>query len=289
VWSETGPLRYERLTWPEVRRAAGQDRVALVPVATLEDHGPHLPVDTDLRIVSEICERAAAAAADRVVLLPAIPHGYDPHHMDFPGAITIAWDTFVRYCTDVGRSLAHHGFRRMLFLNGHGSNQNLVETAARLVMVDRPEVLAAAAFYLASPAAFEVIGRVRSSTRGGMAHACELETSIYLAIDPDAVAMELAVDERSYPEGEHAWLDWSDGPLKLMPWWSSFSRSGVQGDATLGTAAKGEALLEAAVDECVAYVDELLAKPLPARRPPAARAEPSPERRPPTGVSGTGG
>ena len=236
MWSETGPLRYERLTWPEVRRAADQGRVALVPVATLEDHGPHLPVDTDLRIVSEICERAAAAAADRVVLLPAIPHGYDPHHMDFPGAISIGWDTFVRYCTDVGRSLAHHGFRRMLFLNGHGSNQNLVETAARLVMVDRPEVLAAAAFYL--------------------------------AIDPGAVAMDLAVDERSYPEGEHAWLDWSDGPLKLMPWWSSFSRSGVQGDATLGTAAKGEALLEAAVTECVAYVDELLDKPLPERRPP---------------------
>src|SRR5829696_5823318 len=85
VWSEDGPLRYERLTWPEVRRAAGQDRVALVPVATLEDHGPHLPVDTDLRIVSEICERSAARAADRTVLLPAIPHGYDPHHMDFPG------------------------------------------------------------------------------------------------------------------------------------------------------------------------------------------------------------
>jgi creatinine amidohydrolase len=138
--------------------------------------------------------------------------------------------------------------------------------------VDRPEVLAAAAFYLASPKAFEVIERVRESTRGGMAHACELETSIYLAIDPEAVAMELAVDERSYPEGEHAWLDWSDGPLKLMPWWSSFSRSGVQGDATLGTASKGEALLEAAVSECLAYVDELLAKPLPVRRPPVAGA-----------------
>jgi creatinine amidohydrolase/Fe(II)-dependent formamide hydrolase-like protein len=82
------------------------------------------------------------------------------------------------------------------------------------------------------------------------------------------VAMELAVDERSYPEGTHAWLDWSDGPLKLMPWWSSFSRSGVQGDATLGTAAKGRELLDAAVAECVAYVDELLDKPLPERRPP---------------------
>ena len=55
MWSDTGPLRYERLTWPEVRRAATEDRVALVPVATLEDHGPHLPVDTDLRIVTEIC------------------------------------------------------------------------------------------------------------------------------------------------------------------------------------------------------------------------------------------
>jgi creatinine amidohydrolase len=271
VWSERGPLRYERLTWPEVRRAAAEDRVALVPVATLEDHGPHLPVDTDLRIVTEICERAAAEAAGRVVLLPAIPHGYDPHHMDFPGAITIGWDTFTRYLTDVGRSLAHHGFRRMLFLNGHGSNQNLVEMAARLVMVERPEVLAAAAFYLASPEALAVIERVRDSTRGGMAHACELETSIYLAIDPDAVDMDLAVDERGYPEGEHAWLDWSDGSLKLMPWWSAFSRSGVQGDATKATAAKGRELLAAAVAECVAYVDELLAKPLPQRRSPAAQ------------------
>jgi creatinine amidohydrolase len=270
VWSERGPLRYERLTWPEVRRAAAEDRVALVPVATLEDHGRHLPVDTDLRIVTEICERAAAEAAGRVVLLPAIPHGYDPHHMDFPGAITIGWDTFTRYLTDVGRSLAHHGFRRMLFLNGHGSNQNLVEMAARLVMVERPEVLAAAAFYLASPEALAVVERVRDSTRGGMAHACELETSIYLAIDPDAVDMDLAVDERGYPEGEHAWLDWSDGSLKLMPWWSAFSRSGVQGDATKATAAKGRELLAAAVAECVAYVDELLAKPLPRRRSPAA-------------------
>jgi creatinine amidohydrolase len=275
VWSEEGPLRYERLTWPEVRRAAAEDRVALVPVATLEDHGPHLPVDTDLRIVTEICERAAAEAAGRVVLLPAIPHGYDPHHMDFPGAITIGWDTFTRYLTDVGRSLAHHGFRRMLFLNGHGSNQNLVEMAARLVMVERPEVLAAAAFYLASPEALAVIERVRDSTRGGMAHACELETSIYLAIDPDAVDMDLAVDERGYPEGEHAWLDWSDGSLKLMPWWSAFSRSGVQGDATKATAAKGRELLAAAVAECVAYVDELLAKPLPQRRtPPEGSGEP---------------
>jgi creatinine amidohydrolase len=101
-----------------------------------------------------------------------------------------------------------------------------------------------------------------------MGHACELETSIYLAIDPDAVDMSLAVDERGYPAGEHAWLDWSDGPLKLMPWWSSFSASGVQGEPTKATAAKGAVLLDAAVAECASYVKELLDKPLPQRRSP---------------------
>jgi creatinine amidohydrolase len=262
------PLLYERLSWPEVKEAAEQDLVCLIPVATLEDHGPHLPIDTDLRITAEICRRAAEAAPDEIVLLPPIPHGYSPHHMDFPGPITIAWDTFTRYCTDVGTSLARHGFKRMLFLNGHGSNQNIVETAARLVMVQHADVLAAAAFYLVSPRALAVIEELRESERGGIAHACELETSIYLAIDPDAVDMDKAVDDRGYPAGEHAWLDWADGPLKLMPWWSSFSRTGVQGDATKATAEKGHALLDAAVAECLEFVRELRAKPLPGRREP---------------------
>jgi creatinine amidohydrolase len=264
----TRPPLYGRLTWPEVDRLAGEDRVCLIPVATLEDHGHHLPIDADLRIVDEICRRAAEEIPDQVVLLPAVPHGYSPHHMDFPGPITIGWETFTRYLVDVGRSLAHHGFRRMLFLNGHGSNQNLVEMAARLVMVDEPGTIAAAAFYLSSPEGLRTIDELRESDRGGMAHACELETSLYLAIDPDAVDMDLAVDEASYPEGQHGWLDWTDGSLKVMPWWSSFSRTGVQGRPTLATAEKGKALLDAAVAECVSYVREVQEMPLPERRDP---------------------
>ena len=262
------PLLYERLTWPEVRRAAAEDRVCLIPTATLEDHGPHLPIDADLRIAAEICYRAASEAPDDVVLLPAIPHGYTPHHMDFPGPITIGWDTFTRYCTDVGTSLARHGFKRILYLNGHGSNQNLVEMAARLVALEHPDVLAAAAFYLTSEEGRKVIADVRESEIGGMGHACELETSIYLAIDAGAVDMDKAVDERSFPAGEHAWMDWSDGPLKLMPWWSAFSRTGVQGRPTLATAEKGNVFLDAAVTECLAFVRELKEKPLPARKEP---------------------
>jgi creatinine amidohydrolase len=90
----------------------------------------------------------------------------------------------------------------------------------------------AASFYLAGPASADGIARVRESDRGGMAHACELETSLYLHVAPEAVDMSAAVDERGYPSSANLWMDWSDGRLKLMPWWSSFTRSGVQGDAT---------------------------------------------------------
>jgi creatinine amidohydrolase len=264
----TTPLLYERLTWPEVRRAVAEDRVCLIPAGTLEDHGPHLPIDADTRIASEICRRAAEALPDDVVLLPPIIHGYTPHHMDFPGPITIGWETFVRYAVDIGTSLARHGFKRILYLNGHGSNIPLMDMTARLVALEHSDVLAAAAFYLTSAEGMRVVEEVRESGPGGMGHACELETSIYLAIEPDAVFMDKAVDENSFPEGKHAWMDWSDGPLKIMPWWSAISHTGVHGDATKATAEKGAILLDAAVKECVEFVRELRDKPLPVRWEP---------------------
>jgi creatinine amidohydrolase len=263
VWGR--PLEYGKLSWPEVARAVKEGRVPIVPIGTLEDHGPHMPIDTDVTLVEAICRGAATELAEETVLLPAIVHGYSPHHMDFPGTVTIGWDTFCRYCTDVALSLVRHGFDRVLLVNGHGSNQNLVEMAARLTMVEKPASLVAAAFYLSGPQSQAVIAEVRESERGGMGHACELETSLYLHLQPDAVDMSAALDEEAYPVTEHMWMDWSDGPLKLMPWWSSFSQSGVQGDATVATADKGKRLFEAAVDEVVSFVTELRETALPRR------------------------
>lgn len=260
------PLEYGKLSWPEVARAVKEERIPIVPIGTLEDHGPHLPIDTDVTLVEAICRGAARELADATVLLPPIVHGYSPHHMDFPGTVTIGWDTFCRYCTDVALSLVRHGFDRVLLVNGHGSNQNLVEMAARLTMVEEPQSLVAAAFYLAGPQSQRIIHETRESERGGMGHACELETSIYLHLQPEAVDMSLAIDERAYPVSEHMWMDWSDGPLKLMPWWSSFSDSGVQGDATKASGEKGKILFEAAVNEVVSFVTELQQTSLPRRK-----------------------
>ena len=128
--------RFAEMIWYETKEAAEQDRVAVLPVATYEDHGPHLPVDTDVVLCTGICERAIARIPSEAVLAPPVPHGYSPHHMDFHGTLTIGWDTFIKYVRDVCCSLAHHGFKRILIVNGHGSNASPLDLAARLTNIE---------------------------------------------------------------------------------------------------------------------------------------------------------
>ncbi len=127
---------YEKMSWSEIDSAAQAGKLVLLPVATIEDHGPHLPVDTDVVIVSAICRRTAELIPKDVVLMPTVKFGYSPHHIDFPGALTIRWNTFLEYLLDILRSLIHHGFNRILMVNGHGSNAPLAEMASRLGVIE---------------------------------------------------------------------------------------------------------------------------------------------------------
>jgi creatinine amidohydrolase len=259
--------RYGEMTWPAIKAAAAEDRVAVVPVATIEDHGRHLPVDTDLLLCTAVCEEAVKRVADRAVLVPAINHGFSPHHMDFPGPLTIGAQTFIAYCADVCRSLAHHGFRRILIVNGHGSNTPFVDIVARLVVVETG-ALAAAVNYWAVPGVREAAEALRESELiGGMNHACEFETSLYLALRPDLVDMGQAVAELSHRPSANYWTDLiaGDGPLAMMEPWSSLSHSGVMGDPTKASADKGRRLLDVAARGLGELIDELRARP-PAQR-----------------------
>ncbi|MDP9017792.1 MAG: creatininase family protein [Candidatus Eremiobacteraeota bacterium] len=258
---------YGEMTWPEVKAAAADGRLAVVPIATIEDHGPHLPIDTDLRLCQAVCEAAVARVADRAVLVPAINHGYSPHHMDFPGAITIGAHTLIDYGLDVCRSLAHHGFTRILIVNGHGSNTPFIDIISRLTVVETG-ILAAAVNYWAAPGVREAAEGLRESEKiGGMNHACEFETSLYLAIRPDLVNMDKALHELSHRPSENYWTDLigGDGPLVMMEHWSALTQSGVMGDPTKATAEKGIKLLEASAQGIVTLIDEMLARP-PAKR-----------------------
>ncbi|MEO9263413.1 MAG: creatininase family protein [Candidatus Baltobacteraceae bacterium] len=262
-------FHYGEMAWPAIREAAARGLVAVVPIATIEDHGPHLPVDTDLRLCNAVCETAVSRAPDRAVLVPAINHGYSPHHMDFPGAITIGAHTLIDYGVDVCRSLAHHGFTRMLIVNGHGSNTPFIDIIARLTVVET-DVLAAAVNYWAAPGVRRVAETLRESDKiGGMNHACEFETSIYLAVRPDLVDMSKAARELGHRPTKNYWTDLigGDGPLVMMEHWSSLTESGVMGDPTKATAEKGRKLLDAAANGIVELIDEMRA------RPPAVRKD----------------
>jgi creatinine amidohydrolase len=254
--------QYGELTWPEVKDAADAGKVAVVPVATIEDHGRHLPIDTDVRLCVAACDRAVASASDRAVLVPPINHGFSPHHMDFPGAITIGAETFIQYGVDVCRSLAQHGFKRILIVNGHGSNTPFVDIIARLTTV-QTGALVAAVNYWAAPGVRAVAEALRESDKiGGMNHACEFETSIYLALRPDLVDMTKAVREMGHEPTSNYWTDLvaGDGPLMMMEYWSAISKTGVMGDPTKATAEKGERLLAAAAHGLVELIDELRAR-----------------------------
>ena len=269
----TNSVLFEKLSWPEIDAAAQANKLILLPVATIEDHGPHLPVDTDVVIVTAICQRAAELISEELILMPTVKIGYSPHHMDFPGTITIRWNTFVEYLLDILRSLIHHGFYKILMVNGHGSNAPLAEMATRLGVVEHPEAQCASVSWWELADVRKVVAEFRESEVAS--HACELETSLYLAIDPGPVRMDKAERDITVPMSPHFYSDLAGGlpsadsknAVHLTEYWSTVTQNGVKGDPTKATAEKGQLLLETAAKELTEVVAELKARPIRKRIP----------------------
>lgn len=251
---------FGEMTWPEVKDAVKEERIAVVPVAMIEEHGHHLPIDTDLVLANEICNRAGKASPDNMVIVPAINHGYAPHQMDFPGVISISSETFIHYVVDVCNSLAHQGFKKILLMNGHGSNVSLLKVAARQTILKYPDVQCTSISHWDFQQVVDLTEEIRDSeSPGGINHACELETSMYLAIKEDLVQMDKAVrDIDKYQMSKYFWLDLvgkGEGrPVVMVPYWSSISETGTLGDPTQATREKGEKLLNAAVEGLVEFI-----------------------------------
>jgi creatinine amidohydrolase len=258
---------YERLKWPEIRDAARADQVIIIPFASIEQHGLHLPLDVDLRLAREVCVRAARRNPNCLVMTP-MAFGFEPHHMAWPGTIDVDWDVLIRYGVCVVSSLARHGFRRILIINGHGSNRPILEMIVRLAQVRHPEIICAGQSWFALGAVAKAFQPLQDSAY--TSHACELETSAYLAIDPDRVDMSQASPDYSFRRSPHFWADLTGKkpdpdsalPLVAMEYFATGSWTGVRGDPSRATAAKGEAALEAAADEVAAIVEEMRARPV---------------------------
>ena len=212
-------------TWTEAEEGAD---VALIPVGSTEQHGPHAPLGTDTLAAETVAARGAEAYAGEAAVAPPIPVGVSEEHRDFAGTLWVSPDTFRAYVRETVESLAHHGWDRVVVVNGHGGNVDaLREVCARLTRDGAAYAVPFTWFDAAED----------------MGHAGPVETSLLLATRPDLVRegrLEEAADE-----GADRWGEWVAG-VNVAYDSADFSGNGTVGDPRDASAERGEDLLEAA-------------------------------------------
>jgi creatinine amidohydrolase len=263
--------RYEKLTWPEINDAVQMGKVCIVPCGSVEQHGAHLPLDVDIVCPLGIAMGAGRAVAEKVLILPPVWYGYTAHVMDFPGTINTHYTTFIEQVLDIAKSLAYHGFKKILLLNGHGSNMPNLDLASRRANLETDAECVLAAWWNLLTVDKEFLpGWRQSKFPGGCAHACELETSLYLYLDGDNVRRdEIQSDTISFNDEESPffWCDlFATGPTNKISWTSTYSATGVLGEAELATAEKGKQVYEEAVKQLVRFLSWFKDRPAECRR-----------------------
>jgi creatinine amidohydrolase len=259
----------ERMTWPEVEQAIerGVDAV-LIPIGTTEQHGPHMPLDTDCFIARSLCARAAEAGeAEGVELLvaPTLNVTLSWYHMQFPGSMRLSTPTFFQVFREICDSLVHHGFQNLVAVNGHGGNSAALTVAVNHYLeTTGRRVFLVQWWDLASDALADV--------EGPMIHAEEAETSIALALGQRVIESEASRD--AYDRGETvraAGLPWTSfgkyglthkGPGVVVPMdmLRDITPSGVVGDATRARLETGERVVEALLPRIVQVCKEMAGK-----------------------------
>lgn len=240
----------EEMTWPEVKAALEKADTVLVPIGSIEQHGPHLPLGTDAIAPFEFAKRVAEKIG--ALVAPAIRPGISPHHMPFPGTITLSPTTFIGLIQDYCRCLAKHGFKRIVLLNGHGGNSSCVGVAVTELHQELPDLqILAFDWWIFIP---RELGRTMGMEEG--IHANKMETSWMLALTPHLVNMEVAVAELpDYPEGMTP--DKFGLFMSTVKTISDISKSGVVGDATQASKELGEECLSKAVENMARALEEI--------------------------------
>ena len=264
-------FRYEKLTWPEINDAVELGKVCIVPCGAVEQHGAHLPLDVDIVCPTEIARGAGRQIPDKMLVLPTVCYGYTGHVMDFPGTINQHYEHFINHVLDITKSLAYHGFKKILLLNGHGSNMPNLDLVARRTNLETDAECILCAWWSLLTVDKKFLPRWRQSKfPGGCAHACELETSLYLYLDGDNVRkdrIKSGVIKFNQEDSPFNWVDlFAAGPATLISWTSSYSETGVLGDAELAGAEKGKQAYEEAVKQLARFINWFKDRPEDRRR-----------------------
>ncbi|GIV77874.1 creatininase family protein [Litorilinea aerophila] len=235
-------------------RAVAPEAVAVLPTASIEQHGPHLPVVTDTLLCGTVAQRAAERAAGDVpvVVAPVLPYGNSHHHRPFPGVLSLTSTTFMAAVTEVLEGLVLSGFRKLVVLNGHGGNtdSNAVVGLDFVNRLQHPVTIATAAYWdIARPAIVE-----RGVMPGGRipGHAGRFETALVMAIRPDLVNQEgLAQTQDVSQTAGGLFAAMTGATVQVHGAWAA--STGYTDNPRLATPEEGQALLEIIVEKVAEF------------------------------------
>lgn len=243
-----------RMTSPEAGEALAKAEVAIIPVGATEQHGPNMALETDTAIAYQLALRIADAIRPRAVVTPAVPFGVSYHHLAFPGTLTVSPDTFQAVVLDLVQSLRHHGVRRVFIVDGHAGNQGVLDV---LMTKLRFQLGIPAAYVFYFTLAADVIREGVATERWG--HACELEASMGLALQPDIVRREALQPGAVLPPALPYSNAWEPLRLGAPLWFDEMTANGALGDARLASEAFGVAVTEATVGRAVEFLERFVA------------------------------
>jgi len=239
------------LTWPEARTRFKQVDVALLPVGSIEQHGPHLPLDCDSFDAEYLAIKVAENCMDpKPLVLPLMPYGVSYHHEDFSGTISVSPETLSKLVYDIGMSAARHGVTKLVIINGHGGNSPSLHFAAQMINRDAHIFTCVDTGETSDP---DISAMAETPND---VHAGEIETSTALATRPDLVRLEAA--KKFVPKFSSRYLNFTS--KRRVEWYArtfKISQTGVLGDPTKGNAEKGERMWDIMIKRLVEFVEDL--------------------------------
>lgn len=240
------------LKWTDVD-AMSKDTPVVIPVAALEQHGRHMPLFTDSMLLGEVIRRATERLKDKVLFTPLLWLGNSDHHLDFAGTLSASARTYLDVLGDLAENLIMHGFRRIVFVNGHGGNcvpgaQTVFEVRQRHREKMDLLLLFSTYWLLGEKKPYEVNKEIKQQQVG---HACELETSMMLRIAPHLVGDISKIEP----------VDFSAPFEPAARGWITKDRSapGHIGDPRIATAEKGETCFQVFSDDVVKFLERVIA------------------------------
>jgi creatinine amidohydrolase len=258
-------VRLDEMRWPEVEELLTKPNLIILPIGSTEQHGRHLPLNTDtlstVYLSEQVANRVTAEHGIRVIVAPTIPYGEaggtPPFRRLLPGTITIRGETVINLIGDITASLLTQGFKNILVLNGHLENIPLITVALRKVALDFPDagLYGATWFQLA----LEAWLKIYKGGKAGGGHACEKETAICLALEPQNVALDELLKGTSYPSLPEKYIlpaggSTGAGPVFFHSRISGIRAGGLMADPTAATAETGQKLIRAVVEDLTMIV-----------------------------------